>query len=165
MKKRQIIIGVMGPGAQATARDRRVAFRLGQLFAVQGWFVLSGGVNKGVMDAVSRGAKSEGGLTIGIIPRRTTHVSKSVSIPIITDIGSARNVINALSSDLIVAVGGSLGTMTEIGFALQADRHVILMNNHNDVVRFWRMFRRPLVHVASTPEQCARLVKKVLRVR
>ena len=65
---RKIIIGVMGRGENATANDLQNAYILGQLIAKQGWVLLTGGRNVGVMDAVSKGAKSADGLTIGILP-------------------------------------------------------------------------------------------------
>ncbi|MEH2039178.1 hypothetical protein [Nostoc sp.] len=65
---RKIIIGVMGRGENATANDLQNTYILGQIIAKQGWILLTGGRNVWVMDAVSKGAKSADGLTIGILP-------------------------------------------------------------------------------------------------
>ncbi|MBV8883772.1 MAG: cytochrome, partial [Chroococcidiopsidaceae cyanobacterium CP_BM_RX_35] len=84
---RKIIVGVMGPGDNATATDLKNARELGQLIALQGWVLLTGGRNVGVMDAASAGAKAANGLTIGILPDRTNTISAAVDIAIITDMG------------------------------------------------------------------------------
>src|SRR5689334_13375912 len=65
---RRAIVGVMGAGENARAVDIRNAFALGSAIADAGWVVLSGGRNRGVMDAVSKGAKTCGGLTVGVLP-------------------------------------------------------------------------------------------------
>ncbi|MGL4881753.1 MAG: cytochrome, partial [Waterburya sp.] len=66
------IIGVMGVGNLATPKDLELAFQLGQLIAENGWILLTGGREAGVMDAASRGAKAGGGLVIGILPSHDT---------------------------------------------------------------------------------------------
>ncbi len=66
--QKYIVIGVMGAGEQASDIDIQLALALGRLIAKEDWVLLSGGRNVGVMDAVNKGAKSEGGLTIGIMP-------------------------------------------------------------------------------------------------
>lgn len=100
------IIGVMGPGDGATQKEIKHAYKLGQLIAEQNWILLTGGRNVGVMGAASKGAKSSGGLTIGILPSENKNgMSKFVDIPICTGMGSARNNINVLSSDVVIACG------------------------------------------------------------
>jgi uncharacterized protein (TIGR00725 family) len=85
---RKIIIGVMGPGANATETDLQNAYKLGKLIAQSGWVLLTGGRNAGVMDAASKGAKAANGLTIGILPTNdTSAVSNAVDIAIVTDMG------------------------------------------------------------------------------
>ena len=119
----------MGPGEGATNRDLTVAYELGQAIALAGWIVLTGGRNTGVMDAACRGAKSADGLTIGILPTNHNNaISTAVDIAIFTDMGNARNNINVLSSDVVVACGLGLGTVSEIALALKAQKPVILLN-------------------------------------
>lgn len=65
---RKIVIGVMGPGTGASETDRQNAYTLGMLIAQEGWVLLTGGKNVGVMDAASRGAKAANGLIVGILP-------------------------------------------------------------------------------------------------
>ncbi|MGV0105294.1 P450 cytochrome [Nostoc sp. DSM 114160] len=125
---RRIIIGVMGRGENATANDLQNAYILGQLIAKQGWILLTGGRNVGVMDAVSKGAKSADGLTIGILPGKNQDgISSWVDIAIFTDMGNSRNNINVLSSDLVIACGIGAGTASEIALALKANKQVILL--------------------------------------
>jgi uncharacterized protein (TIGR00725 family) len=92
--------------------------------------LLSGGRNSGVMDAASKGAKSASGLTIGVLPNNSIRgISEAVDIAIITDMGNARNNINILSADAIIACGMGSGTASEIALALKAGKSVILLND------------------------------------
>jgi len=121
------IIGVMGPAAP-TDEVRELAKELGRGLALAGFVVLSGGRASGVMEAVSKGAKSEGGLVVGILPDEDTRdVSEFVDIPIVTGMGNARNNINVLSSDVVVACGMGAGTASEIALAIKAGKRVILL--------------------------------------
>jgi len=130
------IIGVMGPGANATATDCALAFELGAAIARQGWVLLTGGRNQGVMDAASRGAKAAGGLTLGILPGSTgADASPAVDIPILTGLGQARNGINVLSSRVVVACGFGAGTAAEIALAIKAQRPVVLVAYAPEVTR------------------------------
>ncbi|TAK09532.1 MAG: cytochrome, partial [Candidatus Manganitrophaceae bacterium] len=136
MKK---IVGVMGPGERAREGQVLSAYELGRLIAEEGWVTLTGGRNAGVMDAVSRGAKEAGGLTVGILPTRDQKmISDAVDIPIITDMGSGRNNINVLTSDLIIACGMGTGTASEVALALKAHKPVILMTENEDGKRFFK---------------------------
>lgn len=122
------IIGVMGPGEQASSATMSLAYELGQQIAQAGWVLLTGGRNAGVMAAASQGAQSAGGLTIGILPDQDMHqMSPNIDIPIITGMGHARNVINVLSSQVIIACGIGLGTTTEVAFALKTQTPVIFL--------------------------------------
>ncbi len=110
----KIIIGVMGPGTGARDIDREAAYELGRLIAMEGWTLLSGGMAVGVMDSVHRGAKEAGGIAIGIIPGcDRTGVSGAVDIPIITGMGSGRNNINVLTSEVVISCGSGPGTVSE----------------------------------------------------
>lgn len=122
------IVGVMGAGDNATARDIESGRQLGSLIAMRGWTLLTGGRNVGVMHAASRGAKECGGLVIGILPASDTQqMSEFVDIPIVTGMGSARNNINVLSSKVIIACGMGAGTASEVALALKANRPVIIL--------------------------------------
>ncbi|YAF95822.1 MAG: TIGR00725 family protein [Nodularia sp. CChRGM 3473] len=160
---RKIIIGVMGPGEQATANDLQNAYELGKLIAQQGWILLTGGRNVGVMDAASQGAKSADGLTIGILP--STHengIAEAVDIAIFTDMGNARNNINVLTSDVVIACGMGAGTASEIALALKAKKPVILLNEDEaSKVFFQKISPEDVYIVASVEEAIAQAVTTV----
>lgn len=161
MRKR--IIGVMGPGSGATSVDTKNAYTIGESIARNGWILLSGGRNSGVMDAVNKGAKHSDGLTVGIMPTSdTTTISEAVDIPIITDMKSARNNINVLTSDVIVACGIGAGTASEISLALKADKKVILLNDDEESKVFFKRIGKGNVHIAKNPKDVIDLIKEII---
>lgn len=126
--RRRLIVGVMGGGA-VDQRTTDLAYRLGQLIAAADWILLNGGRNCGVMAASARGARERGGLTIGILPDADRRQAAPwIDVAIVTGMGSARNAINVLSSDVVVACVGGAGTLSEIALALKAGRTVILLD-------------------------------------
>lgn len=81
------------------------------------------------MEAACSGASSEGGITIGILPGENRQMANPhVRFPIATGIGSARNLAVVNSAQAVIAIGGSYGTLSEIGFALQKGLPVIGLN-------------------------------------
>lgn len=162
-RTRKIIIGVMGAGESATPTDRENAYQLGQHIASENWVVLSGGRDTGVMDAVSKGAKSRGGLTIGILPRQDALMSDAIDIPIITDMGNARNNINVLSSQVIIACGMGAGTASEIALALKARKPVILLSPDIVSQRFFQQLGQDLVWIVDSVEAAIAQIKVILQ--
>lgn len=159
----KIIVGVMGPGDKATTTDLLNAYELGKLIAQQGWILLTGGRNIGVMDAASRGAKFASGLTIGILPGNNTNgVSEAVDIAIVTDMGNARNNINVLSSDVIIACGINAGTVSEIALALKSNKKVILINDDVESKLFFKKLLPESIHMANGVEDAIAYVKYIL---
>lgn len=125
--ERSPIIGVMG-GSRVPEEVERLARELGHSLALEGWVVLSGGRNAGVMAAVSAGAAEAGGTVVGILPDRDlAAASPHLTIPIRTGLGDARNVINILSSDVVVALPGSAGTLSEIALAVKSGKPLFLL--------------------------------------
>ena len=121
------LISVIGPG-EAGSEFTSIAEEVGREIARRDYAVVCGGLS-GVMEAVCRGAKSEGGLTVGILPGDSKNSSnKYVDIPIVTAIGQARNLAVVLSGDVIIAIGGSFGTLSEISFALRFKKNIIGIN-------------------------------------
>ncbi|MBW4429067.1 MAG: TIGR00725 family protein [Nostoc desertorum CM1-VF14] len=160
---RKIIIGVMGPGKSATANDLQNAYTLGQFIAKQGWILLTGGKNVGVMDTVSKGAKSGDGLTIGILPSDNQEgISSSVDIAILTDMGNARNNINVLSSDVVIACGMGAGTASEIALALKANKQVIVLTNDEESKVFFKKLSPENVYIAESVDQAIATAKTIL---
>ena len=91
---------------------------VGRELARRGVTVACGGLT-GIMEAVCRGAKSAGGVTIGILPgRAAADANNYVDIPIVTNMGYSRNAIVVYTGRAIIAVGGAYGTLSEIGYAL-----------------------------------------------
>lgn len=163
---RKTIIGVMGPGVNATKTDLENAYELGQLIAQEGWVLLTGGRNAGVMDAASKGAKAVNGLTIGILPTNdTSAVSDAVDIAIVTDMGNGRNNINVLSSDVVIACGMGAGTASEIALALKNYKKVILLTNHSESKVFFQSLSENYILIANTPAAAIEIVREVLSDR
>jgi len=124
----QKIIGVMG-GATVDNRTRQMAYGLGKAIAENGWILLNGGRRAGVMHASARGAKEAGGLTIGILPDRDRlGASEYIDIPIVSGMPDARNLVNVLSSDVVVACRCSAGTISAVALAFKNGKRVILLD-------------------------------------
>jgi len=118
-------ISVIGDGnAQPSSPVYRTAFEVGRLIARKGYVLVCGGLY-GVMEAACKGAKSEGGITVGILPHYQDTANPFVDVKIATGMGHGRNVIVAASGHLVVAVGGSYGTLSEIAFSLKLGKRVI----------------------------------------
>jgi len=97
------------------------------LLAERGAVVVTGGLGE-VMAAASRGAKSAGGTTIGILPGESRERANAwVDHVVVTGIGHARNLAVVGSGDAVIAVGGKYGTLAEIGFALTLGRAVVVL--------------------------------------
>ena len=162
---RKTVIGVMGP-REAKDADLKSAFELGRLIAKEGWILLSGGGNEGVMEAVNKGAKQEGGTTVGIIwLDHTLDTSDSVDIAIVSGMGSARNNINVLSSDVVVACGLGAGTASEIALALKARKPVVLLSQEELTKTFFKKLGKELVSQADTPHEAVEITKKLLSTK
>ncbi|MFC1989785.1 TIGR00725 family protein [Chloroflexota bacterium] len=125
--KRKNIIAVIG-GSQPSAEEARLAEEVGRELARQGAILVCGGLS-GVMEAACRGASSENGVTIGILPGDNPKAANPyVQIPIVTGIGYARNIAVVKSAQAVIAIGGSYGTLSEIAHALQSNIPVIGLN-------------------------------------
>ncbi len=114
-----MIISVIG-GEDAPAEAVRLAEEVGRELARRGVVVVCGG-GGGVMEGVCRGARSQGGHTIGILPGHNSHESPAnpwVEFPIFTGLGYARNSMVVLSGQAVIAIDGAYGTLSEIAYAL-----------------------------------------------
>jgi uncharacterized protein (TIGR00725 family) len=127
-------IGVIG-GGTATARQCDAAREVGRLIAARGAILVCGGLG-GVMEAACKGASDSGGTTIGILPGSSSgDANPYVQIAVPTGMGHARNVIVAMTSDCLVAVGGSYGTVSEIVLARKLGRPVAVLEPFEFVPR------------------------------
>jgi uncharacterized protein (TIGR00725 family) len=125
---RRTMVGVMG-GSVADERTSAGARELGCLIAENGWVLVSGGRPTGVMQASVTGAQEAGGLTVGVLyDEDRDNAAAGLDIVIPTGMGAARNIINVLSSDVVVACRGTGGTLSEIALALRFGRPVVLLD-------------------------------------
>ncbi len=127
MTNKQKFIAVIG-GSQCSKEEAKLAEAVGRELAKRGAILVCGGLS-GVMEAVCKGAQSEGGITIGILPGDNRQAANPyVQIPIVTGIGYTRNVIVVKSAQAIIAIDGNYGTLSEISHALQNGIPVIGLN-------------------------------------
>lgn len=146
--KRKKIIGLIG-GNKCSDKIGKIAEEVGKLIAKEGFILMTGGLG-GVMEAASRGAKMEGGLTIGILPHpSTSHANPYVDIPIVTNMGYARNAIIAHTADALIAVDGKEGTLSEIAFGLKLKKPVI-------GIKTWKI--KGVIEV-ETPDEALKFLK------
>jgi uncharacterized protein (TIGR00725 family) len=159
------IIGIMGPGENATPDENEMAFELGRAIAKQGWIVLTGGRSFGIMDAVMKGAHEEDGLTIGVLPNdNDVNASDHADIKIMTGLGSGRNIINVLSSHIIVVIGMAAGTASEVALAIKANKKVILLQQDEITIRFFKNIGTYKVMIANTVDETVSMIKNYLSV-
>jgi uncharacterized protein (TIGR00725 family) len=120
-------VAVVGPG-EASAAEAEAAEAVGRLLAEGGAILVTGG-HGGVMAAACRGARSAGGLTVGILPGSDRHAAnEAVSVAIPTGLGELRNGLIIRAADAVVAVGGAYGTLSEVALALKTRVPVIGLN-------------------------------------
>lgn len=146
------LISVIGP-SNADPEIKDIAEQVGKEIALRDFVVVCGGMG-GIMESVCKGAKSASGLTIGILPGETRHnANKYLDIPIITGIGQARNLTVALTGDVIIAIGGGFGTLSEISLALKFNKIVVGINT-------WDV--SPLIRSTSSAAEAVRLAADYL---
>jgi hypothetical protein len=119
-------IGVIG-GAEASDETLAVAYETGKFIANNNAVLVCGGLG-GVMEAASRGAHENGGIVVGILPGTDRSAANPfVRIVIPSGMGYARNTLVVNASDVLIAFPGKFGTLSEIGFALNAGKPVIYL--------------------------------------
>jgi uncharacterized protein (TIGR00725 family) len=161
--ERPLRIGISGRGASADpdlAAISALSSEVGREIARAGAIVVTGGLG-GVMEAAARGAWEAGGLTIGILPgARAGDANPWITVPIVTGLGHARNVVLVHSSEALVAIGGSYGTLSEVALALKIGVPVA-------AVASWRMERpghpAPPIAVFDDPAAAARWALEAAR--
>ena len=136
-------VAVVGSGT-ATGELYEKARAVGRLVAERGAIAVCGGLS-GVMEAAARGATEAGGTAVGILPdedrrRQNEYLTFSVA----TGMGQARNLAVVCSGDVVIAVGGEYGTLSEIGLARKVGRPVVVLDG-------WDL--REHVTVAGSPEE------------
>jgi hypothetical protein len=148
-------VAVIGSG-YPKRQESELAYQVGALLAQRGAWLICGGLG-GVMEAACKGAKQNGGFTIGILPTATrSDANPYVDLPVVTGMGEARNVIVVSTADAVIAVGGAFGTLSEIAFALRRNMTVVTLNS-------WKLSNeKPIAgtrfKVARTPEEAVELL-------
>lgn len=119
-----LYVAVVGAG-EADAELMALAEEVGQGLGAAGAVVVCGGLG-GVMEAACRGAKAAGGTTLGILPDlRRAGANRFLDIAIPTGMGEMRNALIVRTADVVLAVGGEFGTLSEIAFALKTGVPVV----------------------------------------
>lgn len=153
MDKKGPLIAVIGSGLEDETHNR-LAFELGACLAEAGCVVVNGGLG-GVMSASAKGARSKGGLTIGILPGLDPKAANQyIDIPIPTGMGEMRNLLIVRSAQAAVAVGGGYGTLSEMALALKASKPVVGLGT-------WEI--SPDIRKATDPAEAVRLVLTALK--
>lgn len=121
-------VGVIG-ASDCDETTAGQAEEVGRLIAERGAVLVSGG-RTGVMEAACRGAQQAGGLTVGILPDADRGAANAfVDVAIATGLGEVRNLVIIRTSDVLIAIAGSHGTLSEIGFALRMGKTVVGLNS------------------------------------
>jgi uncharacterized protein (TIGR00725 family) len=157
---RRPIVGVVGSGSDSSPA-MEYARQLGELVAAQGWIVLSGGRNAGVMKAVSEGVRKGNGLSIAILPNASSEICPDIDVAIITDLNNARNNLIGLSSNVLIACGvDGPGTASEVALALKNGKKVILLGVDATARAFFTALGGANVLIADSPQGAVEIIKQ-----
>ena len=125
---RPVQIAVIG-AAEGEPEALEAAEEVGRLLAEAGAVVICGG-RGGVMEAASRGAKSAGGIAIGVLPGSDpAEANEHVAHVVATGVGQARNLAVVGSGEAVIAVDGHWGTLSEIAFARKLGKTVVALRS------------------------------------
>ena len=147
--RKRVRIGVIG-GANPAPEFRKTAYEVGKLIAKKQAVLVCGGL-RGVMEAAAKGNKEAGGISIGVLPGRSIKdANPYIDIPIATGLGYTRNALVVMNSDVLIAINGHYGTLSEIAYGLIQEKKVIGLGT-------WDIKG---VIEADTPEQAVDLALK-----
>jgi uncharacterized protein (TIGR00725 family) len=155
---RRRLIAVCGESIEPTAYAED-AFQIGRLIGERGAALICGGMT-GVMMHAARGVKAADGLAVGLLPGDDPQAANGfIDIAIATGMGQARNHVIALSADGMIAIGGGLGTLSEIAFGLRRGKVVVGLHT-------WRFDREgrtePDLFAVATPQEAVDLLFKLI---
>jgi uncharacterized protein (TIGR00725 family) len=142
-------VAVVGPN-DATPTEIAQAEATGSGLARAGAVLVCGGLG-GVMHAAARGSQNAGGVSIGILPGDDRDPgSPHLTVAISTGMGETRNAIVVRTSDVVIAVSGEFGTLSEVAFALKLGKPVVGLQT-------WELSKRGRIVEAitrvETPEE------------
>ena len=153
-KKQKLLISVIG-GYKVDKKTEKLAEQIGQIIAELGAILICGGLS-GVMLSAAKGAKKAGGTTVGILPGKDkAEANQYIDIPIATGLGFTRNTLVAGSPDIVIALSGKEGTLSEIGFALSKKKPIIGLNT-------WDI---PGIKKVKTAAQAKKQIIKILGLK
>ena len=117
-------IGIIGAG-DCPLEIYNIAEELGSLIGNKGWVLICGGLG-GVMEGAAKGCYKGGGMTVGLLPgTEKDSANPFITLPIPTGLGEGRNLLVVRASDVVVAIAGGYGTLSEIGLALKMGKPVV----------------------------------------
>ena len=146
--KQKIIVGVIG-AANASSRGLDHAYQVGRLIAERGAVLVCGGLG-GVMEAASRGCAEAGGDVLGVLPGNSSDSANPyVTLPIVTAMGHARNIIIAQTASALVAIEGEYGTLSEIAIGMKLGKPVVQLDSWSQLSTTYQ---------AETPDQAVQMV-------
>lgn len=153
--RRHRLVGVIGAG-QASATGLVWARELGRLLALGGATIVCGGLG-GIMEAVCQGAFEAGGETLGLLPGGDASAANPyVTLPIPTNLGHGRNVLIAQTAEVLVAVEGEYGTLSEMAIALKLGKPVFSLGSWPEL---------PGPQPVATPQEAATKVLALLATK
>lgn len=148
-------IAVCGPGEGASDEELFAAEEIGAGIAASGAVLVCGGLG-GVMEAACRGAKSRRGPTVGLLPGLEREEANGwVDFPVATGMGELRNGLIVRSCDVLVAIGGGPGTLSEIALALKARKPVVGLGS-------WDLGETAGMRVVSSPRDAVDAARALL---
>lgn len=167
-----IQIGVIGSGGDIPDSVKTLAEEVGKLIAQKGGVLFCGGLGS-VMKYAAKGAKMNNGLTIGILPTEEKVANEYIDILIPTHMGYSRNTIVVLASDVVIAISGSTGTLSEIAMAMNYKIPVIVLQGSDGVADMfselhtsdeWQLpWSKDKIRIATTPEEAVNLAMKIAK--
>ncbi len=151
-----MIIAVIG-GSECKEDICDIAYEVGKEIALSGHILVNGG-RGGVMEASAHGAYDAGRITIGILPQSRSEANPYIKIPIVTGIGECRNMTIIKTADVVIAIDGSFGTLSEMAFALKMGVPLV-------GIKTWKLSSDfapyPEIHRVEDPKEAVRLAIKL----
>lgn len=150
---RKKIIGVIGAG-RADPLLLTQAEEVGRLIAQESAILVCGGLG-GVMEAAAKGCCEAGGDVLGVLPGPDSiEANPYVTIPVATNMGHARNIIIAHTAEVLIAVGGEFGTLSELAIALKLGKRVVSLASWQEIDQLIK---------AQTPEEAVRIAMEGMK--
>lgn len=145
-----LYVGVIGAG-RCNKATGLLARDVGREIAAAGAVLICGGLG-GVMEEASRGCKEEGGVVLGILPgTERSEGNAYLSFALATGMGEMRNFLVVRCSDILIAVAGEYGTLSEMAIALKEGKRVIALNPSFDLAG---------LEIAASPREAVRKAMK-----